>query len=59
MDRFNECMSFSSLSILINGAPDGLFPTHRGLRQGDPLSFLFTIVGEALSQTLAAQLERI
>lgn len=49
-----ECVSTATYSILINGSPKCFFSTHRGLHMGDPLSsFLFTIVGEALSRMLS------
>ena len=49
-----ESISSATFSILINGSPKGFFPAERGLGQGDPLSsFLFVIIGEALSRMLS------
>lgn len=49
----HECVSSAHFSILVNGTPEGFFPTIRGIHQGDPLPpFLFAIVGEALSRII-------
>ncbi|KAK2642938.1 hypothetical protein Ddye_024701 [Dipteronia dyeriana] len=45
-----DCISFSFLSVIINGSPTQSFGFERGLHQGDTLSpFLFNMVVEGLS----------
>ncbi|XP_028079910.1 uncharacterized protein LOC114281594 isoform X2 [Camellia sinensis] len=47
------CISTIRMSVLVNGSPAGFFPTHRGLRQGDPLlPLLLILVMGALSRLL-------
>ncbi|KAK2649769.1 hypothetical protein Ddye_017258 [Dipteronia dyeriana] len=48
-----SCITYPSLSVLVNGSPTDQFPMERGIRQGDSLSpFLFNLVMEILSAML-------
>lgn len=48
-----------SFSILLNGAPFGLFKASRGLRQGDPLFlFLYVLITEILTRIIRREEER-
>ena len=50
---FFSCLSTVKFSVLITGASCGFFEKSRGLREGDPLSFLlFVLVMEAVSRIL-------
>ncbi|GMI63974.1 hypothetical protein HRI_000066700 [Hibiscus trionum] len=48
-----KCISFASISVLINGSTTNSFKISKGLRQGCPLSpLLFNVVAEGLSSLL-------
>lgn len=48
------CVTTPTISVIINGVPSEPFKTHRGPRQGDPISyFLFNIVSEFLSWVIS------
>ncbi|MDV3193947.1 MAG: reverse transcriptase domain-containing protein [Sweet potato little leaf phytoplasma] len=53
------CLQNTNFSIMINRKPRGKIVASRGFGQGDPLSsFLFTILGDALSRTIHFCMER-
>ncbi|XP_028123599.1 uncharacterized protein LOC114320724 [Camellia sinensis] len=53
-DKIEECVSFASLSVLVNGFPIEEFSPQRGLKQEDPLSpFLFNLATEGFSILLS------
>ena len=53
VDLIMRCVSTALLSVIINGAPNGMIQPERGLRQGCLLSlYLFIICAEAFSNIL-------
>jgi hypothetical protein len=52
------CVTNVSMAVLINGSPTSFFKSHRGLRQGCPLSpLLFLLVIECLSRQIKKAVE--
>jgi hypothetical protein len=59
LDWMKQIIEGGKVGININGAPDSFFNTHRGLRQGDPLSpLLFNSVSDALATMLEKAKEK-
>lgn len=53
-----DCITTSSISILINGQPSQYFLPSRGIRQGDPLSpYIFIICMEVLCRDISKAVE--
>lgn len=47
-----ECVKSTSFLALVEGSPTNIFHATRGIPQGDPMSLLFAVVLEFLSQRL-------
>lgn len=55
----SECLSSSTVSVLVNESPSEEFRVSKGLRQGDPMApFLFLIVEEGLSRIISNTVDR-
>lgn len=54
------CLSSSHFPVIINKTSKGLFPSTRGLRQGDSLSsFLFTLLADSFNQSTEVEKKMI
>ena len=53
-----ECVTTTTVLVLVNDSPTDEFPLKRGFRQGDPLSpFLFLLATEGLNVMMKAMVE--
>lgn len=58
IDWIFTCLSTTKYSNSVNGALEGYFDGHRGIRQGDPMSpYLFVLVMEVLGSLLRSQVQ--
>ena len=53
------CLTYASISVLVNGSPSTEFTPQRGLRQGDRLApLLFNVVAEGLNGLMRKAVEK-